>query len=107
MSGLLGNAELAANVWTAVAVFPAGLKSVTFNYLVINNTISTAKVEMFVAKTNPPESKERVQSDLYLKPGTDDERTALVGGSGEMVMVRSTVAGVVVRVHGHTQEAIA
>lgn len=106
MSGLLGNAELAANVWTAVATFPAGLKSVTFNYLVVNNTDSTAKVEVFVAKTNPPQAKERVQSDLFLKAGKDTERTALVGSSGEMVMVRSSVAGVVVRVHGHTQEVL-
>lgn len=106
MSGLLGNAVLTANTWTAVATFPVGLKSVNFNYLVINNTANTAKVEVYVAQTNPPEAKERVQSDLYLKAGKDDERTALVGSSGEMVLVRSTVAGVVVRVHGHTQEEI-
>lgn len=105
MSGKLGSAELAAGVMTAVATMPSSIKSATLNYRIINPTEVAADVEVFIGANSTPQQKDRVEPVVRLSALVGVlESSAFVASPNEIVHVKSSVSGVIVRVHGHTVE---
>lgn len=103
--GKLGAAALAAATYTTVYTVPAN-KVATLNVAVVNRGASDAAVRVAITtEATTPLNADFIEFDVVV-PGAGGilERTALVAGSGEKIMVRASTADVTVRVHGLVED---
>jgi len=104
-SGKLGSVDLTANTYATVYTVPAGTVS-TLNVAIVNRGSTEVSVRVaLTTETTTPTDADFIEYDAVV-PATGGvlERTALVAGAGEKVMVRSTSGDVSVRVHGFEEE---
>lgn len=100
-SGKLGAATIPASAYTTVYTVPADTVA-TINLSLVNRGGSPATIRVAVSdELVTPLDADFIEYDSVL-PGAGGilERTALVAGAGEKVMVYSDVATVSARVHG-------
>jgi hypothetical protein len=104
-NGKLGSASLAALTYTTVYTVPAG-KVATFNVVMVNRGITNAEMRVAITtQASTPLDADFIEFDAILpREGGILERTALVAGAGEKVMVRASTSNVSVRVHGLVEE---
>jgi Fe-S cluster assembly scaffold protein SufB len=103
--GKLGSAALAAATYTVVYTVPAN-KIATLNVAVVNRGGADAEVRVAITtEAATPAVADFIEFDAVV-PGEGGilERTALVAGSGEKIMVRASTADVTVRVHGLVED---
>jgi len=101
-SGLLGNSAPAATTNTTVYTVPSG-KVATFNVGIVNTTATPILFRVAIASTGTPASNEWIEYDATLQPNDVFERTALVAGANERVVVYGSASGLAVRVYGFEQ----
>lgn len=99
-TGRLGVAALAANTDTTVYTVPASTIA-SCNIAVVNRGSVDAVVNVAIATTGTPATSEYVEFGVTVPANGILERTALVAGTGERVVVRASTADVSVRVHGY------
>lgn len=100
-SGKLGAVDLTANTYATVYTVPASTVS-TLNIAIVNRGSTEASVRVaLTTEATTPALADFIEYDVGI-PGTGGvlERSALVAGAGEKVMVRSTSGDASVRVHG-------
>lgn len=102
--GRLGVAALPANADTSVYQVPGGLVA-SINFAIVNRGRTDAEVSVAICTAATPTNAEYVEFGAILPPGGVLERTALVAGAGERVVVRSSTANCSVRVHGFEETA--
>lgn len=98
MNGRLGKADLAAAVDTDVYTVPATTVA-TANVNICNRTAAPAKVRLAI-RSGVLGNADYLEYDAEVAANGVLERTGLALGAGEVVVTRSDVAGVSVRVHG-------
>lgn len=100
-SGRLGVASPTAATNTAIYTVPANTVA-TINISVVNRGVGDASVNVAIStSTTTPADAEYVEyGALVPRNGGVLERTALVVGAGENVVVRSSVATCSFRIHG-------
>jgi uncharacterized membrane protein len=99
--GRLGVAELTADTDTEVYTASTGA---AVSILVLNAANASAKVKLAIVDGAVADlANEDFIEDTTLPAKDVLERTQIVLGEGETVVVRSDVAGVVVRVHGYEE----
>lgn len=100
-SGKLGAVDLTANTFATVYTVPASTVT-TLNVIIVNRGTTNAIVRVALStEITTPANADFIEFDVVIPPnGGVLERTALVAGAGEKVMVISTTASVSVRVHG-------
>ena len=103
-SGRLGVAQLAANTDTVVYTVPSG-KLASCNVAIVNRGTSAALVNVAFSSTTSPALSEYVEFQVKIPANGILERTAIVAGAGERVIVRSSTADCSVRVHGYEEDA--
>lgn len=105
-SGKLGAANLTANSYATIYTVPAGIVS-TLNIAIVNRGAADATVRVaLTTQATTPGLADFVEFDAIVPAaGGILERTALVAGAGEKIMVQSTLADVSVRVHGFEGDA--
>lgn len=97
-SGTLGTAALAASTNTTVYTVPAGTVA-SINISLVNRGSTEAAVRFSIGATTPT-TDEYVEYDAIVPVGGILERTAIVAGAGDNVVVRASTADCSVRVHG-------
>lgn len=105
-SGKLGSAALAADTYTTLYTVPAG-KAATINIALVNRGVDAAAVKVaLTTESSTPLNADYIEYDAVV-PGAGGilERTALVVGAGEKVMIYSDVATISARVHGFEEDA--
>ena len=104
-SGKLGAAALTANTYNTVYTVPAD-KAATLNVAIVNRGADDATVRVAITtESTSPLDADFIEYDAPLSgAGGVLERTALVAGSGENVMVRASTDNVTVRVHGFEED---
>lgn len=102
-SGRLGVAAPAADTNASVYTVPATkLASMAIN--ICNRGTSVATVRLAIAATDTPAVSEYIEYDVELPAnGGVLERTAIIAGAGERVVVRASTANCSVRVHGYEE----
>lgn len=103
-SGRLGVAALAANTDTTVYTVPAGTIA-SCNVALVNRGTTDAVCNVAFATSGTPTTAEFVEFGVKIPANGILERTAIVAGAGERVVVRSSTANVTVRVHGFEEVA--
>lgn len=105
-SGKLGAADLAADTYATVYTVPASTVS-TLNIAIVNRGSgdATVRVALTVEATTPALADFVEYDAIVPAAGGILERTALVAGAGEKIMVRSTSGDVSVRIHGFEGDA--
>ena len=103
-SGRLGTATLAANTDTVVYTVPAGMVA-TLNVSVVNRGDTLAAVNVAVSTSGAAAAADYIESGAIVPGHGVLERSAVVVGAGERVIVRSTTANCSVRVHGFEEAA--
>ena len=103
-SGRLGVAALAANTDTTVYTVPADTIA-SCNIALVNRGATDAVCNVAFATSGTPTAAEYVEFGVVIPPNGILERTAIVAGAGERVVVRSSTAGCSVRVHGFEEAA--
>lgn len=98
-SGKLGSATLEANTDTTVYTVPASTVA-TLNVAIVNRGDAAAVVNVALAATATPDNADYVEFGVTIPAKGVLERTAIVAGAGERVVVRSSTADCSVRVHG-------
>lgn len=98
-SGKLGTAALSANTNTIVYTVPASTLA-TLNVSVVNRGSTDAVVNIAIAATSSPANSEYIEFGAIVEPNGILERTAIVAGADEKVVVRASTANCSVRVHG-------
>lgn len=98
-SGKLGVAAPAANTHTTVYTVPAATVA-TLNIAVVNRGEGVAVVDVAVATTETPHVSEYIECGVSIPAHGVLERSAVVVGVGERVVVRSSTVNCSVRVHG-------
>ena len=100
-NGKLGSAALAADTNTVIYTVPAGLNT-TFNIVAVNRGTLDARVRIAITTEalNPTDADFIEFDALVPADGGVLERVALIAGSGERVIARSSTAFLTVRVHG-------
>lgn len=98
-SGRLGISAPAANTNTTIYTVPAGMVA-TLNISLTNRGTEDAVVDIALATTATPASAEFIEFGVKIPAKGVLERTAIVVGAGERVVVRSSTANCAVRVHG-------
>jgi hypothetical protein len=100
MSGRLGTAAPAADTDTTVYTVPAGTVA-TLNIAACNRGAATAKVRVAITPGGAaPTDADWVEYDATIPAAGVLERSALVAGAGEAVIVRDDVGTCTYRVHG-------
>lgn len=97
-SGTLGTAALAANTNTTVYTVPAGTVA-SLNISLVNRGSAEATVRFSVGSASPTNAQ-YLEYDAIVPAGGILERTAIVAGAGDNVVVRASTADCSVRVHG-------
>lgn len=103
-SGKLGSATLAADTDTTVYTVPASTVA-TINVAIVNRGDAAAVVNVALAATATPGNADYVEFGVTIPAKGVLERTAIVAGAGESVVVRSSTADCSVRVHGFEEVA--
>ncbi len=98
-SGKLGSAALAANTDTVVYIVPNGTTA-TVNIAIVNRGTFDALVYIAVAPNGVPTDADYIEYGAVIPANGVLERTAIVAGAGEHVVVRSSNANCSVRVFG-------
>lgn len=98
-SGKLGSATPSANTNTIVYTVPA-LKSAALNVAIVNRGSSDAVVNVAISTSGTPTSADYIEYGVTIPANGILERTAIVAGAGEHVVVHSSTADCSVRVHG-------
>lgn len=100
MSGKLGSAALAADTTTTVYTVPENTVA-TLNMSLVNRGTDPAKVRVAITNTVAPGNADWIEYDAEIPAaGGVLERTALVIGAGENIIIYSDVGNVSARVHG-------
>lgn len=100
MSGKLGSAALAADTNTTVYTVPASTVA-TLNIALVNRGADPAKVRVAITNAASPGDADWIEYDATIPAGGGVlERTALVVGTGENIIIHSDVGNVSARVHG-------
>lgn len=100
MSGKLGSAALAADTTTTVYTVPASTV-VTLNIALVNRGGDPAKVRVAITDSVNPGDADWIEYDATIPgPGGVMERTALVAGAGENIIIHSDVGTISARIHG-------
>lgn len=100
MSGKLGSAALVADTTTTVYTVPAATVA-TLNIALVNRGADPAKVRVAITDAANPGDADWVEYDAEIPAaGGVLERTALVAGAGENIIIHSDVGSVSARVHG-------
>lgn len=102
-TGRLGVAAPAANTNTTVYTVPASTVA-TLNVAIVNRGDVEAVVDVAIATTAAPANADYVEFGVKIPANGVLERTAIVAGAGERVVVRSSTADCSVRVHGFEEE---
>ena len=103
-SGKLGVAALAANTDTTVYTVPAGTIA-SCNVALVNRGATDAVCNVAFATSGTPTTAEYVEFGVTVPANGILERTAIVAGAGERVVVRSSTTNVTVRVHGYEEQS--
>lgn len=103
-SGRLGVAAPAANTFTTLYTAPAD-KVATVNIAVLNRGQAAARVIVAASLTDAPELAEYIEDCEVPGRGGVLERTAVVLGAGERVVVHAAAADCSVRIHGFEEDA--
>ena len=103
-SGRLGVAQLAANTDTKIYTVPPDTIA-SCNVAVVNRGADVARVNVAFCTTDVPALSEYVEYQVQIPANGILERTAIVAGAGERVIVRSSTADCSVRVHGYEEDA--
>jgi hypothetical protein len=103
-SGKLGSATLAANADTTVYTVPASTVA-TINVAIVNRGSGDATINVAIAPTEAPANADYIEFGVVIPANGILERTAIVAGAGERVVVRSSTANCSVRVHGFEEAA--
>ena len=99
-SGKLGSVDLTANTYATVYTVPAS-KVATLNVAMVNRGAAGATVRIALStEATTPANTDFIEYDVVIPANGVLERTALVAGAGEKVMIISTSADVSARVHG-------
>jgi hypothetical protein len=101
-SGRLGVSAPAALTNTSVYTVPAG-KVATFNMGIVNTSSTVITFRVGIATTVNPTSSEWIEYDAQIQPNDVWERTALVAGASEQVVVYASNTGLSVRAYGFEQ----
>lgn len=102
-SGRLGIAAPTANTNTTIYTVPAGMVA-TLNVAVVNRGTDAASVRVAIASSGTPTNAEFIEYAVTV-PGNGGvlERTAIVAGAGERVVVHCSTEHCSVRVHGYEE----
>lgn len=104
MSGRLGSAAPAADTDTTLYTVPSG-KVATINVSAVNRGAEDAKVRIGVTIAATPDDADWIEYDAVIPAnGGVLERTAIVVGSGETVMVRDDKGAISYRCHGFEED---
>lgn len=103
-SGTLGTAALAANTNTTVYTVPEGKVS-SLSVALCNRGEKNARAYIAVAALESPTPAEWLEYNVSIPANGILERTAIVCGEGENIVVRVDSADVAVRVQGFEEEA--
>lgn len=101
-SGRLGVAALAANTDTTVYTVPAS-KLASCNIALVNRGSEDALCNVAFAMAATPTTAEYVEFSVKVPAKGILERTAIIAGAGERVVIRSSTANVTARVHGYEE----
>ena len=104
-SGRLGSAARSAESYTTVYSVPAN-KAATLNVLAVNRGAAATRLRVAITtQSSTPLDADYIEYDAELAGGGGIfERTALVAGDGEKVMVRASTGDVSVRIHGFEED---
>lgn len=102
-SGKLGSADLAAATDTVLYTCPAGQVATVTVALVARSSAATVRVSAGPAAV--PAAADYLEYDATLPVSGVLERTGIVLRAAEKLVVRASVAGVSVRVHGFEEAA--
>lgn len=103
-SGKLGSAALAAATDTVVYTVPASTIA-SINIAVVNRGTTPAIVNVAISATGTPGNAEFIEYGVTIPVNGILERTAIVAGAGEKVVVYASTANCSVRVHGYEEAA--
>lgn len=103
-SGKLGSAALVANTDTTVYTVPA-LKVSTLNISITNRGSAATIVNVAISAGAIPANEEFIEYGIEIPANGILERSAIVAGAGERVIVRSSTANCSVRIHGFEENA--
>jgi len=103
-SGKLGSASLSSETDTTVYTVPASTVA-TINVSIVNRGAESSVVNVAIASSGSPADAEFIEYGVTIPAKGVLERTAIVVGAGERVVVRSTTANCSVRVHGFEEIA--
>lgn len=100
MSGKLGSAALVADTLTTVYTVPES-QVATLNIALVNRGVEPATVRVAITDAVAPGDADWIEYDATI-PATGGvmERTALVTGAGENIIIHSNVGTVSARIHG-------
>lgn len=100
MSGKLGSAALDADTPTTVYTVPENTVA-TLNIALVNRGTDPAKVRVAITDASNPGDADWIEYDAEIPAsGGVLERTALVAGAGENIIIYSDVGSVSARVNG-------
>lgn len=105
MSGKFGSAALAANIVTQIGAAVAAGKVWTVNVRFANRNSDASEVFVWVGSGANEADADCVTPGTPVAGKRILEDTGIVVSAGEKVWVKSSVANVSVRVHGHSKEA--
>jgi hypothetical protein len=103
-SGKLGSATLVADTDITVYTVPASTVA-TINVAILNRGTDVAVVNVAIAPSDAPANADYVEFGVSIPANGILERTAIVAGAGERVVVRASTANCSVRVHGFEEVA--
>ena len=103
-TGLLGSNATVAGVNAVVYTVPTGKVSViTLN--ICNGTAATTPVSVALSTSTTPTVGEFIEKDVYVIPGGVLERTGIVLGAAERIIVNAGAANVAVVAYGYEENA--
>lgn len=98
-NGVLGKSDLSANTNTSLYTVPTGNYTIaTIN--ICNRGTSTANIRIAVAASGTPANSEYIEYDVALAPKGVLERTGVVIGEDQIIVVRSSQASVTAMTYG-------
>jgi hypothetical protein len=92
-NGVLGKADLSANNNTSLYTVPAGTYTVS-SVNICNRGGSTANIRIAIAASGTPANSEYIEYDVALAPNGVLERTGIIVGENQLIVVRSSQASV-------------
>lgn len=98
-NGVLGKSDLSANTNTSLYTVPTGEYTIaTIN--ICNRGSATSNVRVAIAATGTPANSEYIEYDVALAPKGVLERTGVVVGEDQIIVVRSSQASVTAMAYG-------